>query len=250
MEKKNFVITKSNVATYAKKISKFIAQYVKTAGKGGIVMGMSGGIDSAVVSRLVQEAKVPLTVVLILDREEMFTSGGVEHSRELITKFNMNFRVLTIKNVCELMEVGAGEALCPATRASLRPRLRMTMLYAVAQNNNWLVAGTTNLCERTVGYFTKFGDGASDFNPLGMLTKGEVKLLAEYLGVPVDIINKAPSAGEFAGQTDEGDFGFTYEQLDKFILKGSCGDKKVDAVIVKRQKSNMHKSLEIPMFNE
>jgi len=250
VEKKNFLITKKNVAAYSKKIAKFIASYVKGAGKDGIVLGVSGGIDSALTARLVQESGVPLTVVLILDREEMFQSGGVEHSRELITKFKMDFRVLTIKNACAVLEVGAGEALNPVTRQALRPRLRMSLLYAIAQNNNWLVAGSTNLCECTVGYFTKFGDGASDFNPLGMLTKGEIRILAEHLGVPGDIINKAPSADEFIGQTDEADLGFTYEQLDNYILNGSSGDKKVDALIVRREKANKHKVIAIPFFNE
>jgi len=250
VDKKNFTITKQNAAGYTKKIAKFIKDYVTGAKKDGVVMGLSGGLDSSVVARLVQEAGIPLTVVVILDKDELFASGGLEHARELITKFKLDFKVLSIKNACEQLELGAGEALCDASRYGLRPRIRMSLLYALATNSNRLVAGTTNFDETVIGYYTKWGDGASDFNPLGMLTKGEIKILAAQLGVPQAIIDKAPSADEFVGQTDEKEFGFTYDQLDKFVLKGTSGDKKADAAIKERAKLSLHKKSDIPVFNE
>ncbi len=115
--------------------------------------------------------------------------------------------------------------------------------------NNLLVIGTGNLSERTVGYFTKWGDGANDLNPLGMLTKKEVYILAKYLGVPESIINKKPSADLWEGQTDEEELGISYSQIDEYILNGTSGDKNVDEIIKLKHKITMHKLKPIPIFN-
>lgn len=116
--------------------------------------------------------------------------------------------------------------------------------------NNLLVIGTGNLSERTVGYFTKWGDGACDINPMGMLTKREVYILAKYLQVPECIINKKPSAGLWEGQTDEEELGIKYEQIDEFILKGTSGNEEVDKVIKIKNERAMHKLKQIPIFNK
>ena len=114
--------------------------------------------------------------------------------------------------------------------------------------NNLLVIGTGNLSERTVGYFTKWGDGANDLNPIANLTKGEVYILAKYLQVPDSIINKKPSADLWNGQTDEEELGITYEQIDKFILTGTSGNNEIDNKIRNVNKKNMHKLRQIPIF--
>ena len=115
--------------------------------------------------------------------------------------------------------------------------------------NNLLVIGTSNLSERTVGYFTKWGDGGSDINPMGMLTKREVYILAKYLGIPECIIKKKPSADLWEGQTDEEELGIKYEQIDEFILNGTSGDEETDNLIKIKNERAMHKLNPIPIFN-
>jgi NAD+ synthase len=101
--------------------------------------------------------------------------------------------------------------------ANLKPRLRMTALYYLAQSHNYLVAGTGNLSEIMVGYFTKYGDGGVDFEPLGELYKHEVRALARALGLPESIITRPPTAGLWPGQTDEAELGITYDELDAIL---------------------------------
>ena len=106
-------------------------------------------------------------------------------------------------------------------QANVKPRLRMTTLYFVANRLNYLVAGTGNRCEIAIGYFTKYGDGGSDVLPIGNLLKSEVRAMAAQLGVPQPIIDKAPSAGLWIGQTDEAEMGFTYDMLELYLTKGA-----------------------------
>ena len=124
------------------------------------------------------------------------------------------------------------------------------MTYEYAQINNLLVIGTGNLSEATVGYFTKWGDGAHDLNPLANLTKREVYILAKYLGVPEAIIKAKPSADLWPGQTDEDELGLTYEQIDEFILNGTSGDNKIDEIIQTKKDRNTHKLEPIAKFED
>jgi len=112
-----------------------------------------------------------------------------------------------------------------------------------------LVIGTGNLAERTVGYFTKWGDGACDLNPLAMLTKQEVRTLARFLEVPDCIIAKQPSAGLWEGQTDEDELGMTYQQIDAYIINGTSGNPETDRKIEDRIAMSAHKLAPIPIFS-
>jgi NAD+ synthase len=123
---------------------------------------------------------------------------------------------------------------------NLKARLRMVALYYVANLHNYLVVGTSNKAELTVGYFTKYGDGAADLLPLAGLVKRQVRELARELGVPEAVITKAPSAGLWPGQTDESDLGLTYDQLDDLLLTGQ-GDPRVVAEVELRKRSTQHK---------
>src|SRR5688500_18658323 len=105
--------------------------------------------------------------------------------------------------------------------ANVKPRLRMTTLYYVANTLNYLVAGTGNLSELSIGYFTKYGDGGVDLLPIGDLQKSEVRAAAQELGVPDSVIDKAPSAGLWLGQTDEAEMGFTYAELENYLTTGA-----------------------------
>lgn len=114
--------------------------------------------------------------------------------------------------------------------------------------NNLLVIGTGNLAERTIGYFTKWGDGACDLNPLASLTKREVYVLAKYLGVPDEIINKKPSAELWEGQNDEDEIGISYDKIDRFILEGTTGNLDDDNLIISKKEKSLHKLKQIPTF--
>lgn len=133
---------------------------------------------------------------------------------------------------------------------NLPPRLRMATLYAVAQSlsNGGRVANTCNLSEDFVGYSTKFGDSAGDFSPLGKLTVTQVRQIGHMLPIPAHLVDKTPSDG-LCGKTDEDNLGFTYEQLDRHIAQGSCGDRAVDCKIMQMHVKNLHKLLPMPAFD-
>ena len=124
--------------------------------------------------------------------------------------------------------------------ANIKPRLRMTTLYAVAQTLNYLVVGTDNKSEMVMGYFTKWGDGGYDFNPLSDLTMQEVLELGKELGVPEPILTKAPSAGLWEGQTDEKEMGVTYKAIEEYIKTGTTDPASLE-IIEKTNKRTAHK---------
>ena len=257
MEDKKFLITEKNVKEYCVRIGKWIKEKVEEAKAEGVVLGMSSGIDCSIVSRLCQNAGINTHLVLMPYGEDMNNSRSYQDAMELINKFQFNYHIFDIKPAVDSLQIqdsnilkNATEASVQLSRANIRPRVRMTYLYEYAQINNLLVIGTGNLSERTVGYFTKWGDGACDINPIGMLTKKEVYILAKYLQVPESIINKKPSAGLWEGQTDEQELGIKYEQIDKFILNGTSGKEEIDELIKTKNAKIMHLSLQIPIFNE
>lgn len=242
---KNFIVNENNVSEHISKIGEFIQKYVNLANGKGVVLGMSGGVDCSVVARLAQTAGVKVHLVLL--PHGMEKKKSIDDSMVLINRFEFDYEIIDIKDICKELDALKGN-FSEISKINIRPRVRMTILYAIAQTMDYLVMGTGNLDERLLGYFTKWGDGGCDLNPLGMLTKGEVRLLARHLGVPDEIINKAPSADLFEGQTDEGDFGFTYDQMDKYILEGSSKDVKIDQIIEKKIAAFAHKLDSIPLY--
>lgn len=258
MENKNFVITEKNVKQYCDEIAKWIKSKVENAKANGVVLGMSSGVDCSTVARLCQNAGVNTHLVLMPYGEDMNNSKSYSDAMELINKFNFDYHIFDIKPAVDNIQISSGSEFLKnanktnieLSKANIRPRVRMTYLYQYAQINNFLVIGTGNLSERTVGYFTKWGDGACDINPMGMLTKKEVYILAKHLQVPECIINKKPSAGLWEGQTDEEELGIKYEQIDEFILNGTSGDEKIDNLIKTKNDRAMHKLNQIPIFNK
>ncbi|MDR0850406.1 MAG: NAD(+) synthase [Christensenellaceae bacterium] len=250
MINKNFVITEKNAEQYISCIADFIRKSVERAGRSGVVLGMSGGIDSAVVARLCQKAGINVELVMLPDDENTVTNiKNIEDAMEMVNEFGFNYRIIDIKDICNQFENAIDEPLRTLSRMNIPPRVRMSVLYALAQNNSAFVIGTGNLDERLLGYFTKWGDGAHDLNPLGMLTKGEVRVLARHLEVPQSIINKPPSAGLYEGQTDEGELGATYEEIDNFILYGTSGSTEADQIIKNRIAMSTHKLASVPIFD-
>lgn len=258
MKNKNFVITEENVKQYCDEIGEWIRTNVENAKVNGVVLGMSSGVDCSTVARLCQNAGINTHLVLMPYGEDMNNSKSYSDAMELINNFNFDYHIFDIKPAVDSIQISsdsdffknANPINVELSKANIRPRVRMTYLYQYAQINNLLVIGTGNLSERTVGYFTKWGDGACDINPMGMLTKKEVYILAKHLQVPECIINKKPSAGLWEGQTDEEELGIKYEQIDEFILNGTSGNEENDKLIKMKNERAMHKLKQIPIFNK
>lgn len=230
-------------------ISQWIKEKVEEAGAEGVVLGLSGGVDSAVTAALAKKALGDKVLGLIMPCHSDPTD--LEHARLVADKFALETECVDLSPVfdCLVASLPRGS---PMAVANLKPRLRMATLYYFANSRNYLVAGTGNKSEITIGYSTKYGDGGVDILPLGDLLKSQVRELARQLGVPAEIIAKPPSAGLWAGQTDEGEIGLTYEELDRTILAIEKGDPKgCDEATLERVKAMMaasaHKRQPIPI---
>lgn len=247
MEEKKFIIKDDNAKKYIFCISNWIKEQINKANAKGAVLGMSGGVDCSTVARLCQEGNVNTHLILMPYGE----NEDCNDAMELIDKFNFEYHTFNIKPAVNDLEIHKAQGEyknIELAKANIMPRVRMTYLYQYAQLNNFLVIGTGNLSERTVGYFTKWGDGAYDINPIANITKREVYILAKHLQVPDRILNKKPSAGLWEGQTDEGEMGITYDQIDEFILNGTSGNSEIDEKIQEKKNRNMHKIEPISTF--
>jgi len=218
----------------------FIKNTLGAAGAAGIVYGNSGGKDSALVGILCKKA-CPNTVGLIMPcNSKRNYNEDKNDAQEVAEKFGIETRVIDLTDTRNALINAVGGELNQAALANIAPRLRMSALYAAAANENRLVAGTGNRSEGYMGYFTKWGDGAFDFNPIGDLTVTEIYEFLAYLGAPEAVIKKAPSAGLFDGQTDEGEMGITYKAIDDYLLNGEVSEKD-RAVIEKMHGASEHK---------
>jgi NAD+ synthase len=217
-------------------IHRFLKDHLESSGCAGVVVGVSGGLDSAVVLKLSADALGPERVRALLmpgglekDSEE---GGHMEDARSLCGELGVEFDVFPIgdtsSSIIYLLGASGHEA-----SSNLKARLRMCFLYAIANEENRLVLGTSNKSELLVGYFTKWGDGGSDYLPIGDLYKSQVRALAGEIGVPDRIIEKAPTAGLVEGQCDEDDLCIDYDTLDR-ILRG-IEMRLADDVIARRE---------------
>lgn len=230
------------------KLIQWLRDQVADAGLNGAIVGISGGIDSAVVAHLIKRAFPKNSLGLIMpcksnpkdmeDALKVVESCGIKH---LIIDLTETHNLLFGEVEKQLKEKGEwNEETARLGDANTRARLRMTTLYAVANNYGYMVVGTDNAAEWYTGYFTKYGDGGVDLVPLVHFTKGEVREMARILGVPNEIITKAPSAGLWEGQTDENEMGTTYEMIDKY-LKGEEVPEKDRQIIERLHKRSQHK---------
>ena len=204
----------------------FIKTVLSESGADGIVYGNSGGKDSALVGILCKAA-CDNTIGIIMpcaskrnyDRD---TADGLTVAKQ----YHIETRTVDLTPMREtaVQQISAAADLNSAALTNLAPRLRMLTLYAVAASENRLVAGTGNRSEAYVGYFTKWGDGAHDFNPIFDLTVTEIYEFLRWLNAPACIIEKAPSAGLFDGQTDEQEMGITYKELDAYLFGETVSD--------------------------
>jgi len=237
-------------------IQKWIIDYTDSAKVKGVVLGISGGIDSAVTTSLCVNA---------LGKENIIGLGlpcssipqDLKDAEKLAKLLGIKFIKIDLTSIYDEF-IKVTEPLFESNNmavANLKPRLRMMTIYFVGQSlGKFLVAGTSNRTELAIGYFTKFGDGGVDFEPIGGLYKCEVRKVARILNVPEEIVKKPPSAGLWEGQTDEGEIGITYDALDEIIFRI---DNKLDLDDLNKDdvnrvkgmiKSAQHKNKTPPFF--
>jgi len=214
------------------KISAWVFQKIKESGRAGGIVGLSGGIDSAVVAALLSRVCGKKMAVVLMPCH----SNDIDESDAMLVveKFDLPWiRVDLSATYDALLRAMPAEtsSVNGVHLSNIKPRLRMTTLYCLGQQKKLLVCGTGNRAEIHTGYFTKHGDSGVDILPLGDLLKGEVIGMARKLGVPATVIGKPPSAGLWAGQTDEDELGMTYQQIDRYLATKESDEataKKID----------------------
>lgn len=217
---------------YLKVIEKWLKDMLDTTHMDGYVLGVSGGIDSAVVALLAKRSVGDKLFCVILpcysDPKDSIDA------KELLETHNIPYVEIdlssTYYSIMNEIKSKYGEDISHLASINTKVRLRMVTLYTIAQSRNSLVLGTDNWDESYTGYFTKYGDGGVDLLPIVNLTKGEVFEAGRILGVNESIMKRKPSAGLYANQTDETEMGVTYDELDRYLLGEKIDDEKVKRI--------------------
>ena len=228
---------------------RWIRELVESSGSKGIIFGNSGGKDSALVGILCKAACDNTVGVIMPCASKRNFGEDADDGRALAEQFGIESRIVDLTAVREKELEALSSVTTPTDLAiaNIAPRLRMTTLYTIGQSEGRLVAGTGNRSEAYMGYFTKWGDGAHDFNPIADLTATEIFAFLRYLNAPKSIIEKAPSAGLFDGQTDEKEMGVTYRAIDEYLTEGTGSEE--DLAIIRRYHSRSeHKRRPIPTY--
>lgn len=212
---------------------RFLRKTFKNSGFSRAVVAMSGGMDSSVSAALVAQALGAKNVypLLLPDRDLRST----DDAKLVIDHVGIPKRNITLINIVPFVDpiVALDPTMDRLRRGNIMARVRMILLYDAAKKRNALVVGTENKTEHLLGYFTRFGDEASDIEPLRNLYKTEVYALARELKLPEKILKKAPTAGLWEGQTDEGEFGFTYKEADEILTMIVDKKQSIDEVVLK-----------------
>ena len=217
---------KINAARNEKRIIKFIREELGKTPFHKAVLGLSGGIDSAVIAYLTAKAIGSKNIFSLILPFRNSSLENINDAKIIVKKLSLHNEIINItpmlksyfKNFSKVNKIRLGNKIA---------RERMSILYDVAKKEKALVIGTSNRTELLLGYFTKYGDGGVDIEPLGALYKTQVYQLAKYLNVPSQIIKKVPSADLWKGQTDEGELGLSYQEMDEILyLLVDCGYKK------------------------
>lgn len=228
---------------------KWIRDWFEKNGKDcNAVIGISGGVDSSVVVALCVEA---------LGKDRVFgvsmpcgEQGDIADVIALTEHLNIRYCTINVFNSIKEIEVQFPYEhinISKQTEINLPPRIRMATLYAVSQSVNGRVANTCNLSEDWIGYSTRYGDSVGDFSPLSNLTKTEVKEIGRVLGLPDYLVDKTPTDG-LCGKTDEDNFGFTYDVLDRYIRTGEIEDEQIKTKINTMHEKNLFKLQLMPSF--
>lgn len=244
------MISKEKLILEAENAIKWIKEYVEKTNSNGVVIGNSGGKDSATVIAMAKKALGKENVVTVSMPCNSKTNDFLD-AKFVADNFGVKFLKIDLTDTYNKLERGIkmalGEELTDETCVNIKPRLRMTTLYGIASNLNYLVLGTGNLCEAMVGYTTKWGDNSSDLNPIGNFTVEEVLEIGRYLGVPSKILNKAPSDG-LGDKTDEEKMGIKYSQISQMIEKGTT-DEHAKKEIIRRYNLSKHKRALVPIYD-
>lgn len=229
----------------------FLRGLIESSGAAGFVYGNSGGKDSALVGILCKAACENTVGILMPCASKRNFGEDTDDGLEVARQFRIETRTadLTAVREAELGVLSGITKINDAARANIAPRLRMTTLYSVAASENLLVVGTGNRSEAYMGYFTKWGDGAYDCNPISDLTVTEIYEFLRYLDAPASIIQKAPSAGLFEGQTDEAEMGVTYAAIDHFLFTGEASEHD-RAVIEGYHRRSEHKRMPAAVYKK
>mgnify|MGYP000914852852 FL=1 len=213
-------------------LAEWLEEKVVAAGASGVVVGLSGGIDSAVSACIAKRAFPDDTLAIMMPCKS--DVNDLQHAQLLAEANKICYSIVDLGNaydsLLDIYEKTMESEKQILLRANIKPRLRMTTLYYFAQANNYLVLGTSNKSEIAIGYATKYGDNAVDIQIIGDLLKKEVYALADYLEIPEVIINKPPSAGLWKDQTDEQEMGLTYKELDEYLDSNSGSEETITRI--------------------
>mgnify|MGYP001612828333 CR=1 FL=1 len=234
-------------AALAKKLVAGIKKFFTEQGKSKAVLGLSGGIDSALVLKLLCESLGAGNVTaLLMPNTRLTKQSSIEDARALAQSLGVAHFVVPIDGILERFEA-LPWSQSDVAKANLNARARALVLYNYANTHDCIVVGTGNKSEFYMGYFTKYGDGAADFFPIGGILKKEVRALSKHFGLPQEFLDKAPSAELWEGQEDEKELGITYEVLDEVLplvlkkKKVPKGMEKVAKKISEKIKATEHK---------
>ncbi|WP_077327203.1 NAD(+) synthase [Virgibacillus siamensis] len=229
-------------------IVKWLQEQIHETGVKGLLVGVSGGLDSAVVAHLIKCAAPDHSLGVIMPLKS--SRESLDHSQKVVESCGISHMTIDLEETHNVLYSTVKEQLkaknefqeknAQLADANLRARLRMSTLYTLATNYNYLVVGTDNASEWYTGYFTKYGDGGVDILPIVEFTKQEIREMAAYLGVPADVVNKKPSADLWDGQTDEDEMGTSYDRIDAY-LEGETIPEQDKEIIERMHKRTEHK---------
>lgn len=231
----------SNIHNTYTKIIAGIEKYFREAGNPNAVIGLSGGIDSSVCLKLLVDALGPERVsALSMPEKGVSSEQNIDHAKALAKYLNVSFHLLPI-NKYLLNFLALPWKSNKTAQMNTKARIRMIILYNFANTNNALVVGTSNKTELYIGYGTKYGDLGVDLDIIGDLFKEDVYALAEHLGLPRELIDKAPSAELYSGQTDEEELGMSYKEIDNILKYVEQGAAKEEIVGKGLNPNSVHK---------
>ncbi|EOH2894150.1 NAD+ synthase [Campylobacter jejuni] len=226
------------------KMCDFIQEKVKNSQSQGVVLGLSGGIDSALVATLCKRA-LKENVFALLMPTQISNKANLEDALRLCADLNLEYKIIEIQSILDAF-IKQSENTTLVSLGNFAARIRMSLLYDYSALKNSLVIGTSNKSELLLGYGTIYGDLACAFNPIGSLYKSEIYALAKYLNLHENFIKKAPSADLWENQSDEADLGFSYAKIDKGLKALETNDEKLlrtlDPSLITMLKNRMQKN--------